>query len=386
MVHPSAVPDSDRARSVTGCDGALAAEQIQELIRSGALSGVAPDTARVQPCSLDLTLGTECWRMPASILPLQREPVSALLARCARARLDLTTPQILDRGKVFIAKLAERCVLPSWLGAYTNNKSSVGRIDVQTRTLCDGSPRYDKIPRGYNGDLFLEITPRSFDLELQAGCSLNQAIFYGRRRVLDTTELEGLVAREPLVLDTDGATLPTQDLVIDDGLLLSVDLSRPVVGFVARNTTQPVSVVPGCAGEGALFFEPIARPEHGELLLRRGHFYVFCTREALRIPPEYAVEMLPHESSVGEFRAHYAGFFDPGFGWSPEGRGRGTPAVLEVRPYDDDIILRHGQPICKMAFEHMARVPMRPYGADGVGSHYNDQRGPRLSRFLKQTP
>ncbi len=362
--------------------GALSAEQILDLIRTGALAGSGSLAARVQPCSLDLTLDKELWRMPASVLPLAGERVADIIAQYARGTLDLSTPQILERGKVFIARLAECCSLPAWLGAYTNNKSSIGRLDVQTRTLCDGNPRYDKIPRGHAGPLYLEITPRSFDLHLQVGCSLNQAIFYGRRQVLDTEALEDLCSREALAYDRSGRVLPPEELSIDAGLLLSVDFDQPIVGYVARNTTEAVSIVAGCTKDGALFFDPIPRPKDGRLLLRKGHFYVFSTREFVRIPPEYAVEMLPHETSAGEFRAHYAGFFDPGFGWSPAGSGRGTPAVLEVRPYDDDIILRHGQPICKMAYERMARAPLQPYGASGVGSHYNGQRGPRLSRFL----
>lgn len=350
-------------------------------MRTGAVR--APSASgRVQPCSLDLTLGRECWRVPGSLLPLPGETVAGLVREHGREELDLGTPRVLERGQVYLVRLEEELQLPAWLGAYTNNKSSIGRMDVQTRTLTDGNPRYDKVARGYSGPLWAEITPRSFAVEMQAGCSLNQAIFYGRREVLDTAAVEQLMRREPLVLDGDGRALDEKAVPVDDGILLSADLEQELAGFVAKPTHAVASLIPGRQRPGTDFFEPLPRPEKGRLLLRRGQFHILSTRERIRIPPDHAVEMLPYETSAGEFRAHYAGFFDPGFGWSPEGSGRGTPAVLELRPYDDDVLLRHGQPICRMAFERMASVPARPYGASGSGSHYNEQRGPRLSRHF----
>lgn len=364
--------------------GALSAESIQALFEQGCIRRPGGlDLARLQPCSLDLTLSAEAYRLPASILPLPKEPIRTLIDEFARRSIDLSSPQTLLRGKTYLIRLEESLHLPSTLGAYTNSKSSIGRLDVQTRTLCDGHPRFDKISRGYQGELFLEVAPRSFDIVLQQGHSLNQAIFYGRRRVLGTEELEALHRRDPLVLFPDGTPVPTEALWVDDGVMLSVDLSGDIVGWVARATTEEVSLLAGAQNPALEFFEPLTRPKDGRMLLRRGHFYILCTREFIRIPPTHAVEMLPYETTAGEFRAHYAGFFDPGFGWSPQGEGKGTPAVLEVRPYDDDLILRHGQPICKMAFEDLASIPTLPYGASGLRSHYQDQRGPRLSRYFQ---
>lgn len=352
-----------------------------EILREG-----GPDPARIQPCSLDLTLSAEAYRMPGSALPLQTESVRTLIETFRRRRLDLSEPEVLDRGKVYLVRLAESLKLPADVAAYTNNKSSVGRVDVQTRTLCDRNPRFDKIPSGYSGELFLEITPRSFDIELQAGVSLNQAIFYDQRRLLGTEELRGLMSETPLVTDRDGVPVPTEDILVEDGVLMTIDLTQDIVGWVARHTTEELSLVPGRLHDAELFFEPIPRPPGGRLLLRRGHFYILATSERLRVPANYAVEMLPYETSAGEFRAHYAGFFDPGFGWSPRGETMGTPAVLEVRPYDDDLILRHGQPICKLAYEHLTVRPRVAYGEQGLGSHYAAQRGPRLSRFFRDRP
>lgn len=339
------------------------------------------DPSRLQPCSLDLTLGAEAWRMPASVLPTD-EPVRRLIEQYGRRPFDLSKPQVLDREKVYWVRLAERFALPREVGAYCNNKSSVGRIDLQTRVLTDRTPRYDKIRRGYEGEAWLEIIPKSFDIELAAGTSLNQAIFYAERRILDSRDLVLLSEHEPLICDAEGKARKLERDSIEDGLLLSVDLEQEPAGYVAKRTSSELSLLDASRNDPAEFFEPIPRPRDGKLWLQRGRFYILATRERVRIPKDFAVEMLPYETTAGEFRAHYAGFFDPGFGWSPDGKGRGAASVLEVRPYDDDLILRHGQPICKLAFETLAAAPSRPYGA-GLGSHYHDQAGPRLSRFLR---
>jgi dCTP deaminase len=321
--------------------------------------------------------------MPASVLPIT-ERVGALVEKLSRRRLDLSRPEILDQGQITVVRLNERFQLPPDVGAYCNTRSSVGRVDVQTRVLTDATPRYDKISRGYAGEVFLEVISKSFDVELAAGISLTQAIFYADRRILDARELRMLAERERLLLDREGAAVPVGDRFVDDGgMILTVDLDQDPVGWVARRTSQVLRLAGGAANEAEEFFEPIRRPRDGRLWLRRDHFYILSTREFLRVPADFAVEMLPYDTSAGEFRAHYAGFFDPGFGWSPGGAGRGTPAVLEVRPHDDDLILRHGQPICKMAFESLAGRPRRPYGDGKSGSHYQDQRGPRLSRFVR---
>jgi dCTP deaminase len=362
--------------------GCLPDTAIRRLCADGAVRRPGGlDAARLQPCSLDLTLSDEAWRMPASVLPTA-EPVRELIAQYGRRRVDLSKGEVLDRDKVWLVRLAESFALPPDVGAYCNNKSSVGRIDVQTRVVSDRTARYDKLRRGYAGEAWLEVIAKSFDVELAAGLSLNQAIFYAERRLLDARELRLLHAHDPLLCDATGAAIEIDRETFDDGLLLTVDLAQDPVGYVARRASRELSLRPGAANDPAEFFEPIPRPSDGKLWLQRGRFYILATRERVRIPPEFAVEMLPYETTAGEFRAHYAGFFDPGFGWSPEGRGRGAAAVLEVRPYDDDLILRDGQPICKLAFETLTAPPSRAYGA-GLGSHYHDQAGPRLSRFFR---
>jgi dCTP deaminase len=354
--------------------------RIEQLAGSGAVATGGPAPS-IQPCSLDLTLAAEAWRMPASVLPVG-EGVRALLDKLARRRVDLGAGEVLDQGQVYVARLDERFRLPREVGAYCNTRSSVGRVDVQTRVLTDATPRYDKVSRGYGGEVFLEIISKSFDVGIAAGVSLTQAIFYAERRILDSRELALLAEREALLLDGAGEPIRALDLHVDDGgMILTVDLDQDPVGWVARRTSQVLELGRTGANEAAEFFEPIRRPRDGRLWLRRDHFYILSTRERLRVPADFAVEMLPYDTSAGEFRAHYAGFFDPGFGWSPAGAGTGTPAVLEVRPHDDDLILRHGQPICKMAFEALAGRPRAAYG-ESQGAHYQHQRGPRLSRYV----
>lgn len=385
---PLVTPGGSDARAAPSSswepEGALASARIRTLIeegfiRSSAPGGLAP--GQVQPASLDLTLSAEAWRMPGSVLPLRTEPVRDLIRRFARRRIDLASPEILDRDKVVLVRLNERLHLPAAVGAYTNSKSSTGRIDLQTRTITDRNPRYEKIRRGYDGELFLEIIPKSFDVELREGDSLNQIILYGRRRLLLSAELAALMETDPLLFDAEGVPVAAADCVVEDGLLMSVDLSREIVGWVARKTPEPVRIASGSGSHDAReFFDPIPRPRDGRLVLCRGSFYILSTAEHLRVPADFAVEMLPYESTAGEFRAHYAGFFDPGFGAGPGLRG--TPAVLEVRAHDDDLILRHGQPICKMVFEHLSERPAVLYGEGGT-NHYQHQRGPRLSRLFR---
>jgi dCTP deaminase len=253
------------------------------ILRSGGL-----DASRLQPCSLDLTLDVEAWRMPASVLPID-EPVRDLIARYGRRPFDLSTPQVLDRDRVYWIRLAETFALPHGVGAYCNNKSSVGRVDLQTRVLTDRTPRYDKIRRGYRGEAWIEVIPKSFDVELQAGVALNQAIFYAERRLLDSRELLLLSDHEPLVYGKNDAPLPLTREVVEDGLLLSVDLEQDPAGYAAVRAPSELSLVSGRYSDPDEFFEPIGRPKDGKLRLQRGRFYILATRERVRVPKEFAV-------------------------------------------------------------------------------------------------
>lgn len=366
--------------------GTFPSQTIRQLVSDGHVLDSASDAlARVQPSSLDLTLSEECWQLPGSVLPLRSERVREIVANLGRRKLDLSAPTLLDRGKVYLIRLSQRFDLPAGVHAYTNNKSSIGRIDLGTRSVCDNTPRYDKIPAGYRGEVWVEVIPRSFDVILQAGQALNQAIFHTERRILRTNEIRNLheSAPGPLLYDKNGFQIPAAEMLVEDGVMLTLDLDQPVIGFQSRKTFEPIDLAKIANHDPAEFFEPIPHTPKGHLWLERGRFYVFSTWEYIRVPPAFAVEMLPYDTSAGDFRAHYAGFFDPGFGYGLQGEERGTPAVLEVRSYEDDLIIRHRQPICRMAYEELSAVPDRLYHAS-IGSTYANQRGPKLSKYFRR--
>jgi dCTP deaminase len=366
--------------------GTFPSQRIRSLLDHRSIwaeDGIAP--AQVQPASLDLTVSDEVYSVPGSMLPMPGESVRDVVQRFQRRRFSLENPETLIRGGVYVVRLREQVSLPPDVAMYANNKSSTGRIDVQTRLLSDGNPRYDRVPRGYRGPLWLEVIPKSFDLRIRSGDSLNQAIFYNAREVLQKEALEELHGESPLLFDPQGVAVESaafRQAVTQGALLMTLDLEQDIVGYVAKKSFHPVDLQGVRGHDPHTFFQPIERPRDGALFLSREAFYIFSTYERIAIPPAFAAEMLPYDTSAGEFRAHYAGFFDPGFGFGRIGEVRGTPAVLEVRPYEDDLIVRHRQPVCKMAYERLSEVPDLRYGVE-VKSNYATQRGPALSKFFR---
>ena len=358
--------------------GTLAIDGLRALINGGHIrSARAIDPHQIQPSSFDLRLGAECYRMPGSVLPLASEPVRKLVQELALEKLDLSEEKCLGRNQVYLVRLEETLALPDGVEAYCNGKSSTGRIDLATRVLADGSPRYDRVPPGYHGELWIELIPRSFHVIAQAGVSLNQAIFFRDRRILGQGELLALHRKTPLLCEPDGA--PTPDTGLFDGrLVMSADLHKDIVGYVAKRTHHPLRLTGIAAHRADDFFAPVTRPDSGYLFLEQDRFYILATRERVVVPIDLACEMVPFDPTAGEFRAHYAGFFDPG--WGLTGPRRGSPAVLEVRAHEDDLILRHGQPICAMAFEALDRPCSEPYGSRG--NTYASQEGPRLGKHF----
>lgn len=358
--------------------GTLEAAGLTALIAAGHVTGPAVLPGQIQPASLDLRLSDEAYRMPGSVLPVPGERVRDLVTGLALERLDLSQGDCLARGGVYLVRLQEGLALPPALEAYANGKSSTGRLDLATRVLADGSPRYDRIPVGYHGELWIELIPRSFNIVAQAGVSLNQIIVFSGRHVLGQTELAARHAREGLLFMADGTPAPPTQL-FDGRLVMGADLERPIVGFVAKRTHKPLVLANIGKHAAADFFAPVPRPAGGYLYLEQDHFYILVTRERVAVPSDLACEMVPYDSTAGDFRAHYAGFFDPGWGLR-DGRTVGLPAVLEVRPHTDDLILRHGQPIAAMAFETLQQPCTRLYGV--CGNTYADQDGPRLSKHF----
>lgn len=360
--------------------GTLAAHGIRRLIETGAIeSQVAIGPQAVQPASLDLSLGEDCWRMPGSMLPLAGEQVSTLIDSLALQRIDLAHGACLARGHAYLVRLRERFALPAGLEAYANSKSSTGRIDLSTRVLVDGCPRYDRIPAGYHGELWLELIPRSFDIVARSGDSLNQVIFFHNRLLLDAQTLRQRHVAEPLLFAGDGSVIPACTAIHDAHVAMTADLSTEIVGWVACRGSRPLVLSTLRAHEARDFFAAIHRPASGLLFLEKGRFYILATCERVRVPADLACEMIPFDPTAGEFRAHYAGFFDPGWG-AASAQGRGGRAVLEVRPHEDDLIIRHGQPICAMAYERLAEPCTELYGSSG--SNYAEQDGPQLSKHF----
>ncbi len=370
--HPSA-PDP------LAVDGTLDSTALRLLLERGHVMSATPFApGQVQPASLDLRLGAEGFRMPGSVLPRPGENVADLVRGLALEPIDLSRPTCLARNQVYVVRLRESLRLPPDMQGYANGKSSTGRIDLATRVLSDGSQRYDRISAGYQGDLWIELIPRSFNLVVSAGISLNQIIFYNHRHVLDHEELLARHRRQPLLRLGDGS-VAGPDMIADGRVMMGVDLDRDRIGFVAKSSHRPVVLADLAAHRAEDFFAPVPRPSSGLLFLEKDRFYILATAERVIVPADLACEMVPFDPTAGEFRAHYAGFFDPGWGIHGEATP-GAPAVLEVRPHQDDLILRHRQPICAMAFEALQRPCQELYGT--CGNTYARQEGPRLSKHF----
>lgn len=358
--------------------GAIPSQIIQEFLDNGSItSELSVPAKNLQPASLDLRLGTRGHRVRAAFLPKAGETIEEALKATAEESFDLTASTVLKLNHTYVLELMESFSLPESVHAYTNNKSSTGRTNIWVRTLVDRLPRFDKIPPGYRGKAYVMITPRSWPIRVSTGVCLNQARFLLGDNRLSDLELEMAHQKVGLVYDREGRKLSPE---FDKGLLLSVDLDQPVVGYEAIASMQVVDLTSPEAHPAEEFFRPLEPSGHQEVLLRRDHFYIMCTREFLRVPPMHAVEMVAYDIHSGEFRSHYAGFFDPGFGYGQEGEVLGTPAVLEVAPHED-VLFRHGQPICKMVYESLLKEPDKIYGVD-IKSHYMHQRGPQLGRYF----
>jgi len=352
-------------------DGVYSAQMIARLMQAGAIQGAAP--TQLQPASLDLTLGPRAWRVRASFLPSKARSVAARLEDGLVMRgMSLADGAVLERGCVYLVELNERLALPHDLLGAANPKSSTGRIDVFVRLVTDYGAVFDEVPAGYEGPLYAEISPRTFSIFARAGSSLNQLRFKRGDCALHDMELRKLHHETPLV---DGAA------DIDGGLGLSACLkgSEPIIGWRARRHSGLIDIDKTGVLEPHDFFEPLAPPRAGFIILDPDEFYILASKEALAIPPGYAAEMTPINPGLGEFRVHYAGFFDPGFGWSKDG-ANGARAVLEVRSHDAPFVLEHGQRVARLAYERMAARPTALYGAD-LKSNYQGQ-GLKLSKHF----
>ena len=332
--------------------GILPCQSIDALIAQGAIAADDPfDLDQVQPASLDLRLGARAWRVRASFLPGRGRTVARRIEDVAMHELDLTRGAVLERGCVYIAELQERLDLPAGISARANPKSSTGRVDVFVRLLSDAGPRFDDVSEHYRGPIYIEIAPQTFSVLVRRGTRLNQL------------RLKRGVAERLSVRDV-GVEL--------------LDLTDGIAGFRARRHAGVIDLDNVDGHDPADFWEPLV-PRHGELLLDPGEFYILASKQAVEIPVMEAAEMTPIDPSVGEFRVHYAGFFDPGFG-TEEAHGVGSRGVLEVRSHETPFILEDGQTVARLVYEPLTDRPTKLYG--DLGSHYQRQ-GLKLSKHFR---
>ena len=355
--------------------GILPARAIAQMCEAGEIRLERPaDSDQIQPASLDLRLGAFACRVRASFLPGPRATVVERLRQLELHRVALAEGAVLETGCVYIVPLLEKLALPQGLSAAANPKSSTGRLDIFTRVIADRAQEFDKVPAGYAGPLYAEISPRTFSVLVRTGSRLSQIRF----RVGQQTPSDALIRR---LHDSEGL-ISSGEVNIDNGLALTVDLGggdpELPVGFRAKRHSGLVDVDRKAALDVADFWEPIWR--RGSLVLDPDQFYILASKEAVRVPPAYAAEMVPFNPLVGEFRVHYAGFFDPGFGHS-SGNGEGARAVLEVRSHEVPFILEDGQIIGRLVYEPLTEAPQRVYG-QGIGSSYQRQ-GLKLSKHFK---
>jgi dCTP deaminase len=332
--------------------------------------------SQIQPASLDLRLGDIAYRVRASFLPGPGATVAERIDELKLHEISLADGAVLETNCVYIVPLLESLALPKDVVAAANPKSSTGRLDVFTRVIADGTRRFDMIGAGYHGPLYAEISPKTFPVLLREGSRLSQVRFRTGDAILSADALNVLHTKEKLV-DADNA-----DLV--GGVALSVDLSGEAsngfVGYRAKRHTGVVDVDRRGGYAVDEFWEAMPARGDGSLILDPGEFYILASKEAVQVPPDFAAEMVPFDPLVGEFRVHYAGFFDPGFGYAGAG-GKGARAVLEVRSREVPFILEHGQIVGRLVYEKMLARPASLYG-QRIGSNYQAQ-GLKLSKHFR---
>ncbi len=356
--------------------GVLPDTAIKAMLGTGEIAcDTRPVDGQIQPASLDLRLGSVAYRVRASFLAREGRTVADRLAEFEMHRIDLSGGAVLEKGCVYVVPLMERLALPKDVSAVANAKSSTGRLDLLTRAITDGGSEFDRIPAGYSGPLYAEICPRSFSVLVRPGMRLNQIRFRRGHAVLDDAALQALHDREGLVSGTP---------VISEGLGFSVDL-RPenstLVGYRAKPHTGVIDLDNIAGYDPADYWEEL-HSTTGQIILDPGAFYILVSREAVTIPPDHAAEMAPYLAMVGEFRVHYAGFFDPGFGWAGAG-GTGSRGVLEVRCHEAPFVLEDGQVVGRLVYERMEAQPGTLYGRE-IASNYQGQ-GLKLSKHFRPT-
>jgi dCTP deaminase len=386
-------PDAARPEGADPVKGALArtgilpSQGIRQLIAAGEIRG-APEIGldQIQPASLDLRLGKVAYRIRASFLPGPNATVRDKLTELKFHEIDLTHGAVLEAGCVYLVPLIEQLKLRSTIAAFANPKSSTGRLDVFTRLIADRQDGFDSVEEGYAGPLFAEICPRTFSIKVRYGSRLNQIRFLRRvGQQLDAEGRPGRVGDRRLRAIHSDVGLVEGEAAIREGLNLRVSLTPAepsgLVGYRARRYAGVVDVDEIGAYEVGQYWEEVRLGRDRRLVLDPHEFYILASKESVSVPPAYVAEMAPFDPLIGEYRVHYAGFFDPGFGYA-EGKAPGAKAVLEVRSLDIPFILEDGQIVGRLVYDKLTDIPDQIYG-QGIGSHYQAQ-GLKLSKHFKQ--
>ncbi len=361
-----------------GVEGVLPGQLLERAVRVGYIDAgrfKVPEE-NIQPASIDLRLGERAYRIRASFLP-GTDTVEQKVKDYALDEIDLRgSGAMLEAGRPYLIELKERLDLPEGLRGKANPKSSTGRIDVFTRVITDRSDRFDEIAPGYHGSLYLEVVPLSFAVRVREDLTLNQLRLSVGRAVLTDDEIRAVHARDPLLFK-GGTAVEVADLVLSDGLFLGLDLrgdTRGRVGYCARDNAPLLDLMGSSARpvDPAPFWDPVQRTDGDRVILSPKKFYLLMSNEAVSIPPTLSAEMTAYDPTSGELRTHYAGFFDPGFGYDAGDRFHGSRAALEVRAHDVPFVIEHGQAVCKLTFERMLEVPEILYGPL-IGSSYQQQ-------------
>jgi len=373
---------SDNQTSSSAKDGILPESQLVAAFDKKQISATEPLLdGQIQPASLDLRLGARAWRIQASFLPGRGQTVMDKIDKFSMYEMDLTQGAVLETGCVYIVELLESLALPESLSATANPKSSTGRLDVFTRLITDGAVEFEAVAAGYNGPLYAEISPRTFSVMVRKGSRLSQLRLRRGMQILDDAGHADLQERHQLVRFDDETIVS-----INDGIGLSVNLvpqeKTGLVGWRARKHAGLIDVDKPASQPAARFWEAVTDADlfKGGLVLNPDEFYILASQEFVIVPADYAAEMRAYDTRVGEFRAHYAGFFDPGFGMAEIG-ATPTRAVLEVRSHDVPFLIEQGQTVCRLVYEPMSARPKQLYGAAGSGSNYQSQ-GLKLAKHF----
>ena len=363
-------------------DGVLPDHELRAAVRDGWIRAERPIADdQYQPASLDLRLGPSAYQLRASFLPFRQAVQSRLEERdlsdsdLVIDRLSLDSGATLQRGSVYLVPLLESLHLPPHVRGRSNPKSTTGRLDIFTRVITDETPRFDEIRPGYQGLLYLEVSPQSFPVRVHAGVSLNQLRLLSGRTDIADGELARIYHETPLLYDDDARPIPLERVAFNDGLCMGVDLSGRLtggnIGYRAQPNPPAVDWSRVAHYDPVEFWEPIKRPARDAYILEANRFYILVSKERIRVPPEFAAEMVVYDAGAGEIRTHYAGFFDPGFGFG-DGTVLGTKVVMEVRAREVPFLVYDGQTSFKVGFERLRSRPERVYGV-GLGSAYQHQ-------------